>query len=215
MQAENPSAKSVLVFLRPLRPSKNFNVHAWQHLELSSGAEATFKTSKDVSVSVEVTGYKNASLIASHPVRSNTHQLLDATSSNGLSPRVSAAPRSESLKYLMTSQHGVTNKTNPGQTLSCCWYVGGCKVVSMPDQDVGMICTFEYEPALYFMVASPVINDENYTVQCFSRSVKYTPPTSASVIDVIVTKNESQWNFDFNVVPDYALNQDEYSFAKP
>lgn len=213
MQAENTTGKSILVFLRPLRPSRNVNIHAWQNLELSTGSDAIFQVSNQVSASVEVRGYCNSSVIASKPQITEPQELLKVSSGHGLSPIIGPASRCDSLSSLTPSQYGIVNRTNPGQSLSCCWYVGGEKVITVPDVDVDMVCTFECEMALYFMVASPISDLDDYTVQCFSQSVKYIPPSRASVIDVIVTRNESKWDFDFKVVPDCALREEEYYFA--
>lgn len=192
--------KSVLVLLRPLRPTRNIRIHAWQELDLSAGAVASFDIDTTVSAQIATRGF--ASATQSETVNIARGELYQAIRPGGLSPRLVMASGSTTRQRVDSEQAGVYNQTIPPLPFDCRWLVGGSPVLTVPDVDWGMTCTFEYAPVLYFMVAAPLLQDENFTVQTFSDATPYTLSPDTSVLDVRVYWQRNRWLFDFT--PDWA-----------
>ena len=124
-------------------------------------------------------------------------QLYQAVSLRGLSPRLELCSAGMAQSRLTAQQVGVYNQTNPAVEIDCEWLVSGSQVITIPDVDWGMTCSFEYQPTFYFMVAAPLLHGENYTVQAYTDMVSYRPPVSASTLDIQVFRDLGRWSFDF------------------
>ncbi|MDO9191006.1 MAG: hypothetical protein Q7U24_14140, partial [Sulfurimicrobium sp.] len=116
---------------------------------------------------------------------------------SGLSPHLQECSRGMAAAHLTSSQSGVYNQTIPPIPINCRWLVSGSPVATMPDVDWGMTCSFEYEPALYFMITSPLVSGENFTVQAFTDTTSYTPSPDISALDVRITWERNRWHFEF------------------
>ena len=193
--------KSVLVFLRPIRPVRDIRVHAWQVLDLSGNATASFCFDAAVSVGVATHGVAPSTSIESERVAISPGNLYQAVRPAGLSPQLQPCSAGMAADQLTPAQAGVYNGANPSIALDCIWFVSGQAVVTMPDVDWGMTCTFEYAPVLYFMIAAPLMKGENYTVQSLTGTTPYWVRRDTSVINVRVTRQRSRWVFHF--LPDW------------
>ncbi|MBV8046452.1 MAG: hypothetical protein JO171_04840 [Paludibacterium sp.] len=187
--------KSVLVFLRPLRPTRNIRIHAWQVLDLSAGAYASFDF--DTTISACVSANMRGNSVASEAVAVTPGELLQAVRPGGLSPKLMPASDGQAIARLTTEQSGVLNMTQPPLPLDCQWRVGGSPVLTVPGVDWGMTCTFEYDPVMYFMVAAPLLDGENFTVQTFTDAVPFYPSPDTSVLTVRLYWERNRWLFDF------------------
>lgn len=193
---EDMRGKRVLVFLRPLAPQADYLVHAWQELEISSGATAGFTFDPAVSARI-VNNARRGNRIwsAEHPVAPG--QLLLATRPDLLSPMLEPGPRGMAEERLTPQQRGVYNQTYPYTSVDCVWQIGGRPVVTMPNLDWGMTCTFCYQPAFYFMIASPMLAGENFTALAFTDMKAYTILPGTSTLDVTIVRNQGRWMFSF------------------
>lgn len=194
---DSMEGKTVLVFLKPQNPQRNYKIHAWQVLTGSAGSTESFDYDAIISTDVTSDGEKTGNIIKSSKEVIVPGQLMQATSPNGLSPKLSTAPRTLAESKLTPSQCGVVNKTEPFIQVDSNWYVNDRPVVTMPNVDANMTCSFEYEPNFYFMVASPPMVGTTYIVQNFSDMTRYTMPITATEVDVSLTKVNGLWTFDF------------------
>jgi hypothetical protein len=197
MDVGSMDGKTVLVFLKPVSPQRNYLVHAWQVLTGSAGAPETFKYEEVISTDVSSAGGLPTTSIKSGRMVIAPGQLLSATSPGGLSPLLQPAARSLAEEKLTPQQCGVINQTNPFIQFDSNWYVSERPVVSMPQVDANMTCSFEYLPNFYFMVSSPPLIGQTYIVQNFSDMTKYQMPITATSVDVTLTREKGLWTFDF------------------
>ncbi|MBI5936527.1 MAG: hypothetical protein HY850_01620 [Betaproteobacteria bacterium] len=189
--------KRVLVFLRPQHPRIDYLVHAWQDLEISSGATAYFYFDDAVSARLLTQGKRGDNPTCSAEQAIQPGQLFLAQRPDGLSPTLNPAPTGMAIERLTPQQAGIYNQTYPYTSIDCIWCVSGSPVVTMPYLDWGMTCTFEYVPVFYFMVASPLISGENFTVQAFTDMTPYPVSPSISTLDVEITRDKGRWMFNF------------------
>lgn len=190
--------KSVLVFLRPLQAARDIRVHAWQILDLSGGATASFIFDRTVTASVSTKKTEPANLIESERVEIYPGSLKIATRPAGLSPQLSTGSAGMATERLTAEQAGVYNATNPCISLDCTWFVSGQAVATMPGVDWGMTCTFEYQPVLYFMIAAPLLNGENFTVQSLTGSTPCPITLDTAILNVGVKRERGRWQFSFH-----------------
>lgn len=198
MDVEDMQGKTVLVFLKPQNPQRNYLIHAWQVLTGSAGATESFDYEAVISTDVTSDGEKPGNTIISGRTTVVPGQLFSATSPGGLSPKLQLAPSSLSQEKLTPEQCGVINQTNPFIQFSSNWYVNNRPVVSMPYVDANMTVSFEYLPNFYFMVASPPMVGQTYIVQNFSDMTQYVMPITATQVDVTLTKDKGLWTFGFD-----------------
>ncbi len=197
MDVEDMQGKTVLVFLKPQNPQRNYQIHAWQVLTGSAGATESFIY--EATVSTDVTSSNDRNTIVSGRQTVQPGQLLSAISPNGLSPMLQPAPTSLAEAKLTPTQCGVINQTNPFIQFDCNWYVYDKPVVTMPYVDANMTVSFECQFGnFYFMVASPPLSGQTYIVQNFSDMTQYVMPITATEVDVNLTKNQGLWTFDFD-----------------
>lgn len=200
MSVESMEGKSVLVFLKPLSPQRNYLVHAWQVLNASAGATESFDYEAAISTCVTSVGLNPSNTVISKTESIVPGQLLQAVSPNGLSPKLEKASSALAKEKLTPQQAGVVNNTNPFFQFDCNWFVNQKPVVTMPKVDAGMTCSFEYMPNFYFMVAAPPLTGQTYIVQNFSDMTKYVMPISATSVEVVVSRSQGRWGFDFTPV---------------
>lgn len=198
---EDMRGKSVLVFLRPMQPARNVRVHAWQVLDLSAGATESFEYDPVISTRITTVNAASGCVTRSETCVIHPGELLQAVRPGGLSPQLQACSAGMAQARLTPNQSGVYNHAIPPIPIHCCWLVSGSPVVTIPDVDWAMTCSFEYEPALYFMIASPLVNNENFTVQAFTDATPYYPAPETSVLNVHITWVRNRWRFDFR--PDW------------
>lgn len=189
--------KSVLVFLRPMRPARNIQVHAWQVLDLSAGSTASFDFDPKVSASITTVGAPSGNLTHSGTTGTRPGELLQAIRPAGLSPKLEHCSDGMAAARLTPYQCGVYNYTLPPIPINCSWLVNGSPVVTVPDLDWGMTCTFEYEPVLYFMITSPLLGGENFTAQAFTDTTPHIISPDTSVLNVHITRERNRWRFEF------------------
>lgn len=195
--------KRVLVFLRPQRPRTNFLVHAWQELEISSGATVSFDFDTRISARLLTRGSAGPDPTRSAEQAIHPGQLYLATRPESLSPTLKLAPTGMARERLTPNQAGIYNQTYPYTSVDCVWHVGGSPVVTMPGLDWGMTCSFEYVPTLYFMIAAPLISGENFTVQAFTDMTPYPVSADTASIDVQISREKGRWLFNFTTDRDY------------
>ncbi|MHB9119662.1 MAG: hypothetical protein ACYC2R_15530 [Burkholderiales bacterium] len=194
----NMRGKSVLVFVRPQQAARDVRVYAWQVLDLSGGATASFVFDHSISVSVLTKGTGPVNPTESERVKITPGTLKIATRPAGLSPQLAPSSAGMAAARLTTEQAGVYNDTNPCLSLDCTWFVSGQAVATMPDVDWGMTCTFEYQPVLYFMIAAPLLEGENFTVQSLTGATPYPITLDTAELDVRVRRERGRWRFSFH-----------------
>ncbi|MCU9946060.1 hypothetical protein [Pseudomonas sp. PDM13] len=194
---DDMEGKTVLVFLKPQNPQRDYRIHAWQVLTGSAGATESFDYEAVIETDVSSNGEKAGNLIVSGRKAALPGGLLQAVSPGGLSPQLEQAATSLAQEKLTPQQCGVINKTNPYIQFDSNWYVNGRPVVTMPKVDSRMTVSFEYEPNFYFMVATPPMIGQTYIVQNFSDMTQYVAPITATEVDVTLSRPNGLWTFDF------------------
>lgn len=197
MDVEDMEGKTVLVFLKPQSPQRNYRIHAWQVLTGSAGSTESFDYEAIITTNTTSAGEKPDNVITSGTAQINPGELFEAVSPEALSPKLQMAPTSEAQAKLTPQQAGVINKTNPFIQFDVNWYVNGRPVVTCPKVDKDMTCSFEFMPNFYFMVAAPPMIGQTYIVQNFSDMTRYVMPITATEVDVNLTKDRGLWVFDF------------------
>ena len=200
MDVESMEGKTVLVFLKPTPPQRNYRIHAWQVLTASAGSTEHFKYDAVITTNVSSIGVNPGNGIVSNTQQIQPGSLLQAVSPNGLSPKLQQAPTSLAQEKLTPMQAGVINNTVPYIQFDCNWLVNHKPVVTVPNVDAGMTCSFEYEPNFYFMVAAPPMIGQTYIAQNFSEMTRYVMPITATEVDVNVTKVQGRWDFAFKEI---------------
>ncbi|MGA4636063.1 hypothetical protein ACPA5B_19510 [Pseudomonas solani] len=195
---EDMEGKTVLVFLKPQNPQRDYNIHAWRVLTGSAGASEQFSYVDQIETDLSSTGDTLDEKIISARATVQPGQLMQAVSPGGLSPHLQPAPTSLAQEKLTPQQCGVINQTNPFIQFDCNWYVGGHPVVTMPKVDLNMTVSFEMMPGhFYFMVASAPLAGQTYIVQNFSDMTEYVLPITATEVEVTLTRPSGLWTFEF------------------
>ena len=202
MDVDDMEGKTVLVFLKPQHPEANYKIHAWQVLNGSAHSTETFTYQAKISLDVTNYGF-NDNPIVSGPIGVKAGglapgQLIEAISPNRLSPKLQRASSGLAHDKLTAQQVGVVNHTSPFIQFDANWYVNEKPVVTAPQIDRNMTCSFQYEPHFYFMVAAPPLIGRTYIVQNFSDMTKYEIDITTSEVFVTLTKSKGIWNFDFS-----------------
>lgn len=198
VSADELQGKSVLVFLKPQNPQRNYQIHAWQVLAGAPGTTESFHYTPQISTDVTSRDINDSNIVSGRkPVQPG--QLLSAVSPNGMTPPL-LQPGSTSLAQtkLTPQQCGVINHTNPYIQFDSNWYVNDRPVVTMPQVDTHMTVSFEHLPNFYFMVASPPRVGQTYIVQNFSDMTQYVMPETVTEVDVTVHRKQGLWHFDFS-----------------
>ena len=151
---EDMEGKTVLVFLKPQNPQRDYDIHAWRVLTGSAGSTEQFSYEDQIETDLSSSGDTPDEQIISARVAVQPGQLLQAVSPGGCL-RACNRRRHRWRSKAHPQQCGVINQTNPFIQFTCNWYVGGHPVVSMPKVDLNMTVSFEMVPGqFYFMVAS-------------------------------------------------------------
>ncbi|QXI26266.1 hypothetical protein [Pseudomonas vanderleydeniana] len=195
---DDMQGKTVLVFLKPQNPQRDYRIHAWQVLTGSAGSTESFLYEKVIGTDVTSYGDRPDQTVVSERRIIHPGMLLDVVNPGSWSS-LNLVPGSASLalEKLTPQQCGVINKTKPFIQFDSNWYVSDHPVVTMPHVDALMTVSFEYLPCFYFMVATPPLAGQTYIVQNFSDMTQYILPLTATEVDVTLTRDHGLWNFNF------------------
>jgi len=164
----------VLVFLKPLRASPNFQYYAWRDLNPPMSGFQDFLFTIDLSVNV----FNPDSGVTSTTESINPGELFSAINPNGQGPYLSTA--NINTGQITSSQAGVINLCDsPFIRIGLNWYNTGQLVVTAGSGVANVInnskiVTLEFEPTLYFMAAEPTVIGPNFTLQDYSSMTPYT-----------------------------------------
>lgn len=167
----------VLVFLKPVKASKNFQYFAWKDLNPAMNGSQTFDYEIDLSVQIcdATGGVQPGPTSPSYSI--NPGDLFAATNPLGQGPILNTTNINQG--NIESSQAAVINQCNsPVIGLSIAWSNKGQLVVvtgSGTDDiiNLGKTVTLELEPTLYFMAADPTVTGVNYTLQDYSAMTPY------------------------------------------
>ncbi|HWZ42764.1 MAG TPA: hypothetical protein VNW97_04775 [Candidatus Saccharimonadales bacterium] len=201
----------VLVFLKPLRASPNFQYYAWQDLNPSQNSSQSFPYLIDLSVQVfDPTVYAGKQGAIAAPVSINPGQLFPAVNPNGQSPFIDPSSNLNTGQ-ITPSQAAVINQCNSG-SYSCIglnWFNTGNLVVTAGQGtshlNYGKTITLEFEPTLYFMAAEPTLIGPNFTLQDYSLMVPYTFKAGTTDVTVNWTRTEICGEDIFTFTPPSAV----------
>ncbi len=183
--------KTVLVFLKPQGPQRDYHLHAWQVLNGAPGSTASFAYEELISTDISGHGANDGKSDADRkPVLPG--QLLSAASPSGMSPLLQPAAVSLAQSPLAPQQCGVISQAMPAAQFEGNWYVNDKPVVTMPQIDPRMTASFEYLPNFYFMVATPPMMGQTYVVQNFSDVTQYVAPITATEVDVTLDRKQDR-----------------------
>ncbi len=181
----------VLVFLKPINASSNFQYFAWQDLNPCLGASQSFDYLIDLSVEVfDPTIYPDKSGAIAQPVKIEPGQLYPAVNTNGQSPWIDTSTNLNSGNILST-QAAIVNQCTNGDcaSIGLNWYNCDRKVVTIGAAandilNVGKTISLEFEPTLYFMAAAPTLTGPNFTLQDYSNMTAYTLKAGTPTVTV-------------------------------
>jgi hypothetical protein len=188
----------VLVFLKPMKASPNFQYFAWQDLNPSQNSSQSFNYVIDLSVQVfDPETYPSKTGAIAEPVSIDPGDLFAAVNPNGQSPFIDTTNLNKDGQQITNTQAGVINQCNKG-TFSCIglnWFNSGTLVVTAGaglnnHLNFGKTITLEFEPTLYFMAAEPTLVGPNFTLQDYSQMIPYT--LKAGITGVTVTWSRSE-----------------------
>jgi hypothetical protein len=202
----------VLVFLKPINASSNFQYYAWQDLDPSQGSSQSFPYLIDLSVQVfDPETYASKQGAIAKPVSINPGQLFQAVNPNGQSPYIDTTTNlNQDGNQILSTQAGILNNCNQSgyACIGLNWFNGNQKVVTAGagpanHLNFGKTITLEFEPTLYFMAAEPTIVGPNFTLQDYSRMTPYTFKAGTSAVTVTWSRTSvcGEDNFSFNPPP--------------
>lgn len=163
----------VLVFLKPVKASPNYQYMAWQDLNPPRGGTQSFSYVINLGVQVSDAGSGNPPGPSSEIYSINPGQLFLATNPNRQGPLLT--PINVNQGQITSAQAGVMNNCDsPVTRLAISWTNAGTPIVNvgLAANDIinqGKTVTMEIEPTLYFMAADPTLFGPNYTLQDFSQ----------------------------------------------
>jgi hypothetical protein len=201
----------VLVFLKPMRSSPNFQYYAWQDLDPCKDASQSFPYLVDLSVQVfDPTTYPGKQGAIAAPVSINPGQLFPIVNPNGQSPFVD--PTDVNTGQITPTQAGVVNQCNVGAyaCIGLNWYNTGNLVVAAGKGpanhlNYGKTITLEFEPTLYFMAAEPTLIGPNFTLQDYSQMTPYILKAGITNVSVNWTRTEICGKDEFTFNPPSAV----------
>ncbi len=171
------TSNHVLVFLKPVKASTNYQYYAWQDLNPAKNGNQQFTYEIDLGVQISDAASGNPPGPNSPIYPINPGQLFAATNPNSQGPILSTININQG--DIASSQAGVLNAcTSPITSLSVAWSNKGQSivVVGVTANDIvnnGKTITLELEPTLYFMAADPTLVGTNFTLQDFSAMTPY------------------------------------------
>ncbi|WP_370979125.1 hypothetical protein [Agaribacterium sp. ZY112] len=201
-----PTTNHVLVFLKPVKASSNFQYIAWQDLNPAIGGSQDFDYVIDLGVQVGDASSGNPPGPQSPVYSINPGELFSATNPNGQGPILST--KNVNQGNLTSAQAGVINNCNsPVTSLSMTWTNKGLPVVNVGvnSNDVinqGKTVSLELEPKIYFMAADPTLVGKNFTLQDFSSMTEFDLVAGTTGVSVEWTRGNN------------GLGIDEFSFKQ-
>lgn len=167
----------VLVFLKPIKASTNYQYLAWQDLNPAMNGSQKFDYEIDLGVQISDSASGNPPGPTSPIYSINPGQLFAATNPNSQGPILTTNNINQGS--IADSQAGVLNQcASPITSLSIAWTNKGqaIVVVGATANDIvnyGKTVTLELEPTLYFMAADPTLVGTNFTLQDYSVMTPY------------------------------------------
>ena len=195
----------VLVFLKPVKASPNFQYLAWRDLNPAPSGSQPFDYVIDLGVQVCDAGSGQPPGPSSKIYSINPGELFVSTNPNGQGPILSTANVNQG--QITSAQAGVINECNsPITRLAISWTNGGTPIVNvgLTANDIinqGKTVTMEIEPTLYFMAADPTLNGPNYTLQDYSSMTPYQLTAGQTAVTVTWTRGNN------------GLGEDIFTFA--
>lgn len=195
----------VLVFLKPVKASPNFQYLAWRDLNPAPSGSQPFDYVIDLGVQVCDAGSGQPPGPSSMIYSINPGDLFVATNPNGQGPILSTVNVNQG--QITSAQAAVSNECNsPITRLAISWTNGGTPIVNvgLAANDIinqGKTVTMEIEPTLYFMAADPTLNGPNYTLQDYSLMTPYQLTAGQTAVTVTWTRGNN------------GLGEDIFSFA--
>ncbi|MCJ0761733.1 hypothetical protein [Variovorax terrae] len=179
----------VLVFLKPIKASTNYQYFAWKDLNPAMNGSQQFNYEIDLGVQISDSASGNPPGPTSPIYAINPGQLFAATNPNSQGPILATTNINQGT--IASSQAGVLNMcSTPTTSLSITWTNKGQPVVvvgAAPNDIVnyGKTVTLELEPTLYFMAADPTLVGTDFTLQDYSAMTPYqlTAGTTSVTID--------------------------------
>jgi hypothetical protein len=179
----------VLVFLKPIKASLNYQYLAWKDLNPAMNGSQKFDYEIDLGVQISDSASGNPPGPASQVYSINPGQLFAATNPNSQGPILTTNNINQGS--IADSQAGVLNQcSSPITSLSIAWTnkKQPIVVIGATANDIvnyGKTVTLELEPTLYFMAADPTLVGTNFTLQDYSAMTPYqlTAGTTSVTID--------------------------------
>jgi hypothetical protein len=198
----------VLVFLKPVKASKDFQYVAWQDLNPVRNGTQAFDYVIDLGVQVgdADSGNPPGPLSPIYPI--NPGELFSVTNPNNQGPYIQSSVNVNAGE-ITSAQAGIRNDcVSPITGLSLSWTNAGQAVVNVgvATNDIinqGKIVTLELEPTLYFMAADPTMYGPNFTLQDFSMMTPYTLTAGQTAVNVEWTRGNN------------GLGKDVFNFSTP
>jgi hypothetical protein len=182
----------VLVFLKPVKASPNFQFLAWKDLNPAPKGNQQFEFVIDLGVQVSDAASGTPPGPNSQIYSINPGDLFAATNPNGQGPILTTTNINQG--NLTSSQAGVVNNCNsPVTSLAISWTNKGTPIVNVGanSNDIinqGKTVSMEIEPNLYFMAADPTLQGPNFTLQDFSSMTPYSLVAGTTSVDVSWTR---------------------------
>jgi hypothetical protein len=178
--------ENILVFLVPVNASPNFQLAAWQSLNIGTDGSQPFDYSMDIQVQVQ----RMDNLSTSAKVSIAPGQIFDAVVDNvgGLKLVAEDPNTGTHAGEINHDQCAVANAVEPAALIKTMWYVNGNPCVAMPDLNQNSLSIFELEASLFFRAAQPTVQGFNYTLQQVSEETRYVIPASATQVTVDWTR---------------------------
>lgn len=167
----------VLVFLKPVKASSNYQYLAWQDLNPPMNGSQPFNYEIDLGVQIADAASGNPPGPQSQIYSINPGDLFAATNPNGQGPILTTTNINQG--NVTSAQAGVVNNCNsPVTSLAIAWTNKGTPIVNVGIQsndiiNQGKTVTLELEPTLYFMAADPTMYGPNFTLQDYSAMTPY------------------------------------------
>lgn len=183
----------VLVFLKPVRASLNYQYLAWQDLNPPMNGSQPFNYEIDLGVQIADAQSGNPPGPQSQIYPINPSELFAATNPNDQGPILTTTNINQG--DIASSQAGVINNCNsPTTSLAISWTNKGIPVVNVgvAKNDIinqGKTVTLELEPTLYFMAADPTLIGTNFTLQDFSAMTPFQLIAGTTSVNVDWTRN--------------------------
>lgn len=183
----------VLVFLKPLQASLNYQYLAWQDLNPPMNGSQSFDYEIDLGVQIADAASGNPPGPQSQIYSMNPSELFAATNPNGQGPILTTTNINQN--NIASSQVGVINNCNsPTTSLSISWTNKGIPVVNVGTAKNDIInqrktVTLELEPTLYFMAADPTLVGANFTLQDYSAMTPFPLVAGTKSVTVDWTRN--------------------------